>query len=675
MPIFKKKPIESEDETVAELEDKIATMQDDVAEAIKVKNAPAPAPADKKAKPKFRLGKSAPAASREKDISRNLADVYTDDDGQIPDLTKLDIKVRPLWQTIMYSLLSVFGALFIVAAVAFFLYANWNQKSFTNERVSFKIVPPIAISAGQQQEYAIVITNNERVALYNLEVVLQYPDNFSFVSSTIEASGEKKNTWDVSALSAGETKEIRFQAKLDAAVNSIQTLSGVLTFKPENMNADFNQKASVDLGVNSSAVALIIDGPSKAMASDDSQYDIELINTGEAPFKNIELQAEYPKGFVFVSSVPAPKDGFNNIWTIDALATSTAGAPVSAAKKIAITGNFAAAAESGDAMIKARALIKKSGQDMLLAENSLTTNVVKDELSLTTVINGSAENQPISFGDLLFYTLTYKNNSQELLKDVRISAYLDSQLIDWDTLLDSNRGKAKDGSISWNKDQIAKLASLRPGEEGEISWQVRVKDLVALDKGVAKYSIDNYAAASAKTAAGETVNVKSAVLTASINSDLGLKAAARYYDENNAAVGSGPIQPKAGESSSYNILLKLDNNLHSVGNIEVSLILPGNVNYADSESHNTGDISYNSKTRKLSWTISKIAKSASGASASFNVSIKPSESDAGKVLLLIPEVRLTAKDLDTGAAIDKSVKAITTSFIDPILGQVSGIVE
>jgi outer membrane usher protein FimD/PapC len=174
---------------------------------------------------------------------------------------------------------------------------------------------------------------------------------------------------------------------------------------------------------------------------------------------------------------------------------------------------------------------------------------------------------------------------------------------------------------------------------------------------------------------GGTSTVKSKILVNSINSDLSLKAAARYYNEDNVALGSGPITPQAGQSSSYNIQLTLSNNLHDIGNIEVSAVLPKNVGWDNKETHNTGNVSYSANSRKVSWTISKLLRTAAGTEADFNLSITPTDGDVGRVLILLPEIKLIAKDLDTGAAITKTVKAITTSFDDPILGQLSGIVE
>ena len=186
--------------------------------------------------------------------------------------------------------------------------------------------------------------------------------------------------------------------------------------------------------------------------------------------------------------------------------------------------------------------------------------------------------------------------------------------------------------------------------------------------------MESTAQAKIKTADGENL-VSSKTITNSINSDLTLVAAARYYNEDNIPLGSGPVTPKVDETSSYNIRLALTNNLHDIGNIEVTAVLPKFVNWDNKEDHNTGDFLYNSKTKKLTWRISKLPKSVKDASASFNISIKPTSDDLGRVMILIPEFKLTAKDLDTGSDISKSIKAITTAFPDPIMGNVSGIVE
>ncbi|MFA5020879.1 MAG: hypothetical protein WC517_02340 [Patescibacteria group bacterium] len=670
MVSFTKKPVVDLDDEITELENNIGTMQDDVAKVITDKNHSPILTVG------LKRGRRQPASGRSQEIQRDLADVYTDNDGQIPDLTRLDRSERPLWQTILYSLVAVFAALLAVSIAGFIIFSNLNQETFTNERVVFKIEPPISVVSGELQTYTIIISNNEKVNLYNLNISLLYPEYFQSASSTPEATGDKGNTWDISVLKIGETKEIKLAGRVSAGLGDILNLSGVLTFKPENINAEFNQKASVDLGVNSSVLTLTIDAEEKVLANKNAEYGINLKNFGEAELKDIEVTAEFPAAFTVISSQPPAKDGSNNIWTIASLATSSPEAAESSPKQIKIIGNYAGIVEAGNQEIKIKASVKQGGNSVLLAEQSVVTSVIKDQLELSLVINGSGEDQAVSFGDLLFYTLAYKNTGQEELKNVKLTAYLKSEVLDWETLMDDDAGKKKGETIIWTGKEVSQLLSLRPGETGEISWQIRVKDLADLNQAaVTQFNIENYAEAEIANSGGGTDTIVSRTVNNSINSDLGLQASARYYNEDNLALGAGPIQPQAGSASSYNIKLTLANNLHNIGNIIVTATVPNNVNWDNKESHNTGEVAYSAKARKITWMISQLPKTARGTEANFNLSISPTESDLGKILILLPEISLTAKDLDTGAAISKTVKAITTAFNDPILGQVSGIVE
>lgn len=671
MGIFTKKPIPDSEAGITDMTNNIGTMQDDVATIITDKNHQA---SPLKGLRKFGVGLQ--TNGRSKEIQRDLAEVYTDNDGQIPDLTRLDRSERPLWQTILYSLVAVFAVLLAVSIAGFLVFSSLNSETFTNERVVFKIEPPISIVSGQDQVYTIIISNNEKVNLYNLNIALLYPDTFQYVSGTPEASGDKKNTWDISVLKIGETKEIKLTGRISAPLNSIQNLSGMMTFKPENLNADFNQKSSVDLGVNSSVLVMTIEGEEKVLANKNTEYVVTLKNIGAEILKEIEVTAEFPKGFIASSSTPENKDGFNNVWTITGLATSTGDTATTSERKIRIRGNYSGIIDSGNQEMKIKADLKTGSNAVLLAEQSFVTSVVKSQLNLSLIINGSGVDQAVGFGDTLFYTLSYKNTGQDELKNIELKANLNSEVLDWDTLLDANSGKKKGNAIIWTGKEVAKLLSLRPGDEGEVSWQIKVNDLAILNQAdVTKFNIENFAEAKVTNKDGVSETVVSKAVINSINSDLSLQASARYYNEDNIALGAGPIQPKAGSASSYNIKLTLANNLHNIGNIIVTAVLPKNVNWDNKEFHNTGDVAYSANARKITWMISKLPKTAQNTEANFNLSITPTEGDMGRVLILLPEVVMIAKDLDTGADISKSIKAITTSFNDPILGQIDGIVQ
>jgi len=642
-----------------DLQENIGTMHDDLAKAI----------ADKNHQQKKISPDKTDDPVEDRDIQRNLAEVYTDGNGHVPDLTKLEKTQRPLWQTILYSLIVVFLVLFVAAAAGFWYFSNLDKETFTNENVIVRLEPPISLVSGQDSTYALVISNNEKVNLYNLNIEMFYPESFVYMSGTPEAMTEKKNIWNIGVLKVGETQKIEFTGKIIAPLDSIQTFKGIVSYKPANLNADFKKEIIADMPVASALVGLEITGPEKLLADQPAQYKIKYHNASDENLKDLEIIADYPPGFIFSSSTPSPQAGANNIWKINELASSSEG-------ELVFVGNFSGVAEAGPQEIRARLNLKNGNEYLTQGENSLVTEIVKDQLTLQLIINGSGEDQSVSFGDLLVYTLNFKNNSQQDLRNIQLKAELSSDILDWKTLVDNNDGSVSGNTITWTGRQVAKLLKLGPGEEGEVSWQIRLKDAAAgSDPDINNFSVESYA--EALLADGDILggSIKSKKIINAINSDLDMSVTPRYYDENNVALGSGPLSPKSGETSSYNIQLVLKNNLHNITNIEVSAVLPQNVSWNNKENHNLGDFIYNASTKKIIWKVARLLKSSHDGVADFNISITPESGDVGKVLILVPEITLTATDSETGAAINKKFKAITTAFEDPIMGQLDGIVQ
>jgi hypothetical protein len=605
------------------------------------------------------------------DMQRKLTEVYTDSDGEIPDLTKLETTQRPFWKTTLYTLIVVFSVLLIVAMAGFFIFSGWDINSFTNEKITLKIDTPISIVSGQESVYTILITNKEKVNLYNLELELFYPENFEYIDAAPLAGGDKSNKWSFSALKVGETQKIELRGVITGAIKSTQTFRGNLNFKPANLNATFKQDVIVDAIITSSVLNLEVEGPDKALANQEVEYILRYENLSEDDYTDLQVAVEYPGGFVFDSSEPESSNETHNIWDIKELKAGESG-------EIKITGNYSAVESSGNRDFLSRIQVKIDNDYYPQNEEILVTDVIKDQLSMQLIVNGSAEDQAISFGDLLVYSLNFKNTGEEDLEDIKITINLNSQILDWDTLKDENNGVIGQNSITYNGRHISKLLKLGSQEEGTINWQIRVKDASSVaNQNVDKFSIESFAKATASQSgelSGESV-VTSKTIVNSVNSDLDINVSARYYSEDNIPLGLGPIEPKAGETSTYNIKISLSNNLHDVEDVKFRAKLPANVFWANRENHEAGDIIYNAANNEVMWNISYLDRSSDTVTASFNVDISPDNDDKGRVLIMLSDISLSAKDSDTGSDINKNAQAITTSFNDPILGKISGIVQ
>ncbi len=605
------------------------------------------------------------------DINKKLKEVYTDGNGKVPDMSRLDKTQRSLWKTTIYVLIAFLLILLAVTAVGFYVFGGVDNDSFTNEKITLQIEAPITLISGQETVYTVLLTNKEKVNLYNAELELFYPDNFEYVTSEPVASGEKSNKWSFNILRTGETQKIELTGKMVAALDSVQTFRGALSFKPSGFNAVYKQETIIDVAVGSSVVGLDIDGPDKSLANQDLEYTIGYSNLGEVDLNDLQVILEYPEGFVLESSEPETNDGTNNIWSINTLRAG-------ASDVIKIRGNCSAITAGGNYEFKAQVLLNKEGDYYPQDKETHVINIIRDQLSLGLIINSSAEDQAIDFGELLVYSINYKNTGQEDLENIEVVATLDSEIIDWQTMSDETNGKWQGNTITWTGREVPQLLKLGPDEEGQISWTVRAKDVSVInDPDIGKFSVDSHIEAMADQQ-GEISGrstVSSKTIVNSINSDLGLVSAVMYYNEDNVPLGLGPIEPRVGEESSYSIRLKLANNLHDIEDLLVTTTLPNNIGWANKEQHTVGDVIYNSQSNKITWSVNKLPKAIEGAELSFNVTVRPTDDDLGRVLALVSNIQLSAKDGETGAAIEKSQNALTTSFVDPILGRTTGIVQ
>ena len=349
--------------------------------------------------------------------------------------------------------------------------------------------------------------------------------------------------------------------------------------------------------------------------------------------------------------------------------------------EIEITGGYTAEPDANQANFKVQIgfLDQATDEFSLQQEKIVTTEIIQPNLSLSLIINGSAQNQPINFDQALTYSLVYKNLGQKDLDEVSLSVALDSDILDWETLEDKNGGIIEGDKISWTKDQISELDLVRPLTEGTIDFSIRVKKAneVNLDK-------DNLQVTSQATAglekigelAVEDLNITSNEIANNINTDIQLKVEGRYFDDDNIAVGTGPLPPVVGQKTTFRIYWSIANSLHDVSNAQVTATLPAGVDWEDKFLVKAGEIKYSSKNRQVSWTIDKISanKSFEEVNAWFDVSVIPASQQVRKLLILTDQANLTVIDKLTSSIITKTAKAITSNLEDDPIGGGRGLV-
>lgn len=614
-----------------------------------------------------------------KDIEKELIEIYKDPNGELPDMSKIYRKKRSRAKMVLICLAVFFAFLAALSWAGFFLFGS--EKTFSGEKVSLEISAPEAAAGGEKIEYAIKYQNNESVPLGQAELEIRYPDDFIFQESDPSAS-EGQNLWKLGSLAAGKNGEIKIKGSSTGALGSLQTLQAVLTYKPADFNSEFQKVATAVTKIGSSNLTAEINGPARVLAKAETAFKIKYKNTAAEPLQNIKISVVAPEDFAFTV-----KEGEKEVtsWDVTEILPSEE-------KELEFKGSFGEKAE-GKKEFKVQIGFSQKDNFYLQKESIFETEVIQGFALLNLIVNGDTKDRPVNFGDTLNYSIAYQNKGKADLEDLEIKITLEStsrnnkMMLDWATLEDDRDGivlgsqispESRQGTITWTKRQVAGLAKLAAGGEGMINFRIKVKPYSDLsDWNVKDFQIKSSATVKIGKIGEETKEetVESNPIVFKLNSDLSLETQARYFNDDNIAVGSGPLPPEVGQTTAYRIFWKVKNSLHEVQNLKVSIVLPENIKWSNKSEIEAGEINFNEKTREVIWTLNRMPVDVKSLGVNFEVTVTPAEAEKGKLLTLLLSTNLEASDKSTEGVISLTVGALTSNLDGDPMAEGKGVVR
>lgn len=607
-----------------------------------------------------------------RDVRQGLKKVYSTRDGRVPDLSRLAKKEHHYFRNTVIFLLLILAFLAVVSWAGF---AIFNKSGGKNNGIKLEIEAPKETAAGAEITYLIKYENLEKTPLQKIELSVHYPEGFIFSNSSPQAQNEPHTLWQLGSLETGGSGQVEVKGRIVGELDTEKILTATFAYWPENFNSEFQADATFTTKITSSVISLEIAGPSQLLEDKDVEYSVKYRNESGGELKDIRLKISYPEDFVFSSTAPNPEKRneeerhLNDIWLFNKIAEKENG-------EIKIKGKLVAAGHQELTLTVEAEMKGDNGEYFLQQKKDFVTKVLSQSVSLKLVVNSSSDSATVNLGDTLSYSLICKNISEQEISDLTISASLNSfpaDLLDWTSLQDEKSGVVKDNKIIWTKKEIPILETLIPGAEATVEWQIKLNRNASAG---GQLKIDNYAEISVGKIAGEKAefSVKSNLITVKINSDVELLAAARYFNDDNIAVGSGPLPPKVGEATRYRVYWRLVNTLHELTDVKITATLPAYVDWTSKTNFAKGDISYNSSTREISWSLSRLPVNLKEVSGDFEIAFTPTGDHAEKIIILVPSIKLEATDKETGGKISKTIGALTTDLVNDPNAQGKGLV-
>ncbi len=628
----------------------------------------------------------------EQEIDSNLSEIYSDKHGKKVDVGRVEAKKKPFFLVRLFRRLL---ALILVGLVAYGLYFYFFESNNDVSGLDFSLTAPEKIMAGEEFSYQISYHNPTKFPLSHLRLELQYPENFVFSSATLAPTSGNYG-WDLSNLAPGENASITVVGRLIGQPDSVNVIMGHLSYLPGSFTSEFKKEASASTLISGSGFRIDLSYSGTAFLNQDNDMYLVLSDIQNNYLGDFNITFTLPNeanaavvisgdGKTATSSQPAAtsspvatatssrniivtKTG-GNVWQVTGLN------PALGRQEIPMT--YKIKQKSDNLEIKVR-LEKKmeNGESYIFWEKAFRPELVNSDLNLTLLLNGSKNDGAVDFGQPLNYSLTYSNRGINTYKDVVIMAALSSDFLDWGSLKDENKGDVQSGTIIWTKNEIPALAEIKPGTEGNIDFSIKLRGYKESDLGKSmsvlsygQYGINN------KPTKGE--ENKSNTITSKINSDLSLSEQIRYFNDDNLPVGSGPLPPRVGETTSVKVYWTVKNNLHELTDTRVVFALPSYVTWNKGNTTNVGTLYYDETSRQVIWEIGRLPLSVYRVDSEFSLSLTPSETDRNKILVLSPGSVVSATDTETKNTITKKIGSKTTRLEDDDIAGLnnSGIVQ
>lgn len=613
-------------------------------------------------------------AEREEKVRDSLSEIYKDDKGNMVNVKKIDKKKKGgIFSCLLYLLLLLAVAGGIAAAVFYFFFSPGGDI----DDVEISIEGEEKVVANKENSYKIKYNNPSNADLGQVELGVKFPDNFVMTESdpSVDHKEAGRSFWVLEDIPQGEKGEVEIKGKMLGQEKDTGVIVAEMSYVPSNFSSEFKKEDSLNIKIDDLGLDFDFDADSNVLVGEEKELNVD-ITPGET--NHLEDLIMEIGEVEYLEILDGEVDGDSasleekeeRVWELTEIGSD----PVSLKFNYRFTDK-----EKDEETIPLIFKKREDDREWELFKKDIDMEVVKSDMDLGLVVNGSQDDQSVNFGEKLNYSISYTNKGEKAMENIMIMAVLDSNSLDW-TTLDTNNSPSEEGNtLIWTREEIPQLEKLEPGEGGDIDFSIDVSPFSAVDedddhsiKNYAQFVIGDDSSFDQATSASSSIDHRSNVINNSVNSDLRINEEVRYFSEDNIPLGTGPFPPQVDEETTFKVYWTLKNNLHELNDTKVSVELPDHVKWEGKKKTSVGSVEYKEDNHEVIWKVGKMPLSVYRADAEFNIGITPETEDENKVMVLTPGAVAEAFDTETEATVTVSSDPKTTKLEDDDIAERSG---
>ncbi len=551
----------------------------------------------------------------------------------------------------------------LALALGAYLFLNGGNLISANN-IDITVNGPVSIPGGTVVPFDIIVSNKNNVDLQLADLSVDFPAG---TTNPVDSTKEMKNYRElIGDIPAGGAAEKNVKAIMFGEENTQKSIVVTVTYKVKGTNSLFSKNKSYDVLINSSPIGLTVDTFKEVSSGQEFDMKVSLKSNSQETLKNIVMKAQYPFGYSYISSDIKPLTD-NATWRIGDI-------PPGAERDITIHGKITG--QNNDARVFRFAVGAQSATDpksigtqYVATEQDMT--VQKPFISLTMSINNDQPGADYigQFGANDRVSINWTNNLPVSVSNMVITAKISGSAYD-KLSLQPQLGVFQSGldQVVWNQQTNTEFASVGAGESGTVSFSVTPKNFGQLS---GQTMVNPQISISANVTANRTQesNVSNSVaqaVTRNIRVVSSLSLSGKVVRTMGPFTNTGPVPPKAEQTTTYTVIWDVDNTSNAVGNAQVTTTLPAYVKWLGNVSPSTENISYDQNSGKVTWQVGNVGtytlNSQGRREVAFQVSVTPAVNQVGQPVTLINQSTLTGLDSFTGSTLTSNQEYLTTRF-------------
>ncbi len=585
-----------------------------------------------------------------------------------PEDLPLDAMLRPQRQKKSYPVLMLMllaAGVFFVGAILFFGYYLFfdGASSASARNVDIAITGPTHIAGGEPVSLQVTVTNHNREALDEAELVVTYPPGTRLDPASCS---ESSCTIALGTIEPGNAAAIKLPAVYQGEAGERASVHMEVEYRIGGSMSTFVASSDYGFVYSSSPLSIAVEGNTETVSGQPMQLVLTVLSNASQPVPDVLLLATYPFGFR--ESSVSPQSVSKGLWNLGTLKPGDR-------REIIINGSLSG--ETGDSRVfqfeaGGRASAGSSEIGNTLSATRLPITIAQPFLELDLSVNNSSDPKQVAVtpGSNVQVSVTYKNNLSTSIENTVVVARLSGIAINGTTVRSDNGFyRSTDNAVLWDKTTTnGELRHLDAGASGKLTFTFEVPPTAALA------NIQNPTLVISVNAAGERLgeegvpeNLQSTVQQkVAVASDIQMRAVGLYFTNPFGVTGSMP--PMASTETAYAIVFAITNTTNAITGARVSAQLPPYVRLIGNHYlPATEKVNFNGNTGAFTWDVGEIAAGAGTNGAPprqvvIEVGFTPSTSQIGQQPVLLQDIKLLGTDSLTGDSITRNVESVTTNI-------------